>query len=398
MSSDFTAFSYMTVNPAVRSDRLIVSELKVHMKPFAHDVAEVWVQSVDDIDPTRWTTGVPVSILYGRTIGLTDTFYGYILSVERNWGQVDRTPPVGRIMRITAIGASYPMKADLTTIYQGMTSAQIGRALALSHYLDFDIPDSPWVWPSKASSGISEWSFLSELAKASGLILYCHGTQVRMYDPLLPVQRRNAVVPYFYEKDSGKGQTVVEFRTDVTEVSSTEGRRKRVRVVQGLDVATGQPIYATDSGPEPALGQRGLPPAFTETVTDLVATSQKAANALLSARGLENRFYIRARAVLSGDPRVTQHSPVVIEGLGSRDSGVWQVLEATHHVKKRWYSTDVVLGRDSDYDNGARPGLPDGVARAQQDPYGATVYTGPPTVLANNAWRAAWSPGVSSAA
>jgi hypothetical protein len=387
--SDFNAFAYLTVNPAVRSDRLVLSELKLHMKAFSHDVAEMWVQSVDDTDPVRWSTGVPLSIHYGRAPNQVDTFYGYVLDVQRNWGQVTRTSPMGRMMRVTALGASYPMKEDLTTLFHQMTTDQIATALARSHYFDTDIPPTDWAWPTKSSSGESEWTFLVELAKASGLIMYCHGTQFRMYDPLTPLQRKNVTVPHFYEKDSGRGQSVLSFDTDLSEVSSEEGRRKRTRVVRGID-ALGQSIYATDAGPVPALGQRSLAPAFSETVTDLVTVDQRAANALLPARGLENRFYHRAKAVLSGDPRITQQSPVVIEGLGPRDSGIWQVLEAVHHIRKRWYSTDVVLGRDSDFDNGKRPGLPDGVLRDRLDPYASALAPPPPSVLANGQWRAGW--------
>lgn len=388
--ADFNAFAYLSVNPMVRSDRLALSEFKLYMKAFSHDVAEMWVQSVDDSDPVRWTTGVPLSVYYGRAPNQVDHFYGYVLDVQRNWGQTIRTPPMGRMLRVTAIGASYPMKEDLTTLFHGMTSAQIATALAWAHYLDTDIPDTDWVWPTKSSSGRSEWSFLVELAKVSGLIMYCHGTQVRMYDPLAPLQRKNMVVPRFYEKDSGQAQTVLSFDTHLTEVSSEEGRRKRSRVVRGIDRITGQPIYATDPGPAPTLGQRNLAPAFTETVTDLVTVDQRAANALLSARGVENLFHHRAKARLSGDPRVTQQSPVVIEGLGQRDSGVWQVLEAVHHVRKRWYATDVVLGRDADFDTGQRPGLPDGVVRNRLDPYASALAPPPPTVLVNGQWRAAW--------
>lgn len=388
--ADPQAFAYVYMDPAHRTDRLAASELWIRMASFRHDTAEVIIQGIDDIDPTRWTTGTPLRITYGRSLAAMGEFVGYLLNINRDWSQVQHATLPRRTAKITAIGASNPLKADLTNIYTGMTSAQIATTLVESHYLDRDIPSTSYVWPSRAASGTSEWSFLCELAKASGLVLYCKGTQVRMYDPLTPLKRNNSVVPYFYEHASGKGSTVLDFRSDVTEMSAEHGRRKRTRILRGMDANTGVPFLATDSGPVHTLATRNLAPSVSESVIDLVAPNQAAATALLPARSVENRFYIRAQARFSGDITVTQASPVVIEGLGTRDSGIWQVLEATHHIRKNWFSTDCELGRDSDYDNGVRPGLPANVARARLDPYATPVLANPPTVLVNGQWRAAW--------
>lgn len=385
------SFAYAQIDPSSRSDRLAVSESWVRMAPFQHDTAKMVIHGVDDIDATRWTTGTPMELTWGRQPNQTGTFYGYVASVHRNWAQNQRLTINNRLMTVWAVGASYPLKEDLTTVYRNMSSSQIAASLARSHYLDTDIPATSYVWPQKASSGISQWRFLANLAKASGLIMYCNKTQLRMYDPLLPLSRTNTVVPYFYEKDISSTASVLTFDTDVNEVSSDEGRRKRSRSVHGVDASTGTVFYVSDDA-HGFLAQRSLTPQFGETVVDMVAKNQASAAALLPARDLENRFYIRAKASFAGDVRLTQMSPVVIEGLGSRNSGLWQILEVTHHYKKFWYSSDCLLGRDSDYDNGVRPGLPSGVARARLDGSSQTVLTNPPTVLVSGQWRAAWAP------
>jgi phage protein D len=397
MSSDSRAFAYAYINPAVRSDRLRCIDMEHTMKPFDHDLLRFKVQGVDDTDQTRWTTGVPVRIQYGRwPLGVTN-FFGYIGGVNRTWDQSVRTGPSGRVMEVWCIGASYPLKAPITTIFTGMTSSQIASSVASASGLDIDIPPTAYTWPQKSAPGLTQWKFLSELALASGCTLYVNRTQMRFYDPSTILQRNNLVVPIFYEKDAALSQaggaaTVVSLHTDVTELSAVEGRRKRNRVVQGIDAVTGAPIFTTSAAQAvPSMASRTLAPIFAEAVTDLVTRSQADAVALLPARTAANRFHIRGKAILSGDVRVTQESPIVIEGLGTRDSGVWQVIEACHIVRKNWYSTECVLGRDSDYDNGVRPGLPPGVAATRLTTTAASGAGEPPSVLLSGQWRAAYT-------
>lgn len=391
--ADSNAFAYLYANPARRSDRLIVRDLKVYMAPFRHDMAKIVVQGPTDEDWTRWDTGVPLRVQYGRTPSAISNFFGYVLGVDRHWEQTNKLAISDRTMEILAVGASWPFKEGLATAFSGMSSSQIATQIASQNYFDIDAPATDFVWPTKNVSGSSIWEFLCELAKSSGLTCAMNGTQLRFYDPMTILRRNNSVVPVFYEKDSALGQTVLEMQTDVTELSASEGRRKRLRVVQGTDIRTGTDIYVRDDGTHQGtyLARRYRPTLFTEFVSDMVTIDQSSASALLPARTTENRFYIRARAKLAGDVRVVQESPIVIEGLGTRDSGLWQAIEVVHHVHKNWYALDCELGRDSDYDNGVRPGLPAGVARARLDPYETIVFNSPPTALINGRWRAAWT-------
>lgn len=405
MATDTRAFAFAYVNPAVRSDHLACVEMEHTMAPFDHDMMRFKIVGVDDTDQTRWTTGVPVRVQYGRyPLGVTN-FFGYIGGVNRLWTQTSKTNLSSRIMEVWAVGASWPLKTPLSTVFTSVTSAQIATTVASAYGLDVDIPATSYLWPQKSAPGRTAFEFLADLARDSGCIFYVNQTQMRFYDPVTVLLRNNSVVPVFYEKDtalsqSGGQATVLDFESDVTELSNVEGRRKRNRVVQGLDAVTGAPIYAASSAQStPLLASRSLPPIFGETVTDMVTASQADANSLLPARTVANRFFARARARFSGDARITQESPVVVEGLGIRDSGIWQVISAVHTVRKNWYSTDCVLGRDSDYDNGVRPGLSAGVARASLDSTESSATGSPATVLQNGQWRATYTTaGVSLAA
>lgn len=394
--ADSNAFAFLQMDPANRSERLWLRDCKVYMSPFEHDMAHVIVQGPDDADWTQWDTGTPLWIQYGRNPSSVATFYGYLLSTTRHWDQTQKLAVKDRLMEVIAIGASWPLKDGLSTSYTNLTSSQMAQQIATINYFNVDAPATSYVWPSKNVGGCSEWEFLCDLAKQSGLICYMHGTELRFYDAMTRLRRNNSVVPVFYEKDSGKGMSVLSFSTDSTDMSADPGRIKRNRVHVSTDIRTGQPVLVQDDGTTSLgsfLAARYKPPAFTEYATDLVSESQMAAQTLLPARTIENRFAFRAKGVLSGDARVTQESPIVVEGVGARNSGIWQVLEVCHHVKWHWYSTDVTLGRDSDYDNGVRPGLPANQARAQFDPSQTIVFNDPPTTLVNGRWRSAWTSG-----
>lgn len=389
MSGDSTAFALAYINPANRSDSLTCVEMAHTMAPFNHDMMTFSVRGVDDTDSTRWTTGTPVRVQYGRYPTSITNFYGYVGGVERTWTQPTKTSPSVRVMQVWCIGASYPLKAPIANVFTGMTSSQIAINIANDNALDSDIPPTSYSWPQKAAAGVTQLQFLSELARDSGCTFYVHRTQLRFYDPSTILVRNSQVIPIFYEKDAALSQnngvaTVLDFHTDITELSAVEGRRKRTRVVQGLDAVTGAPIYNTDTPSAVTLAAVSLPPLFAESVTDMVIANQSDANNLLPARTIANRFFSKATARVSGHVAITQESPVVIEGLGSRDSGLWQVLEATHIIRRNWYSTDCVLGRDSDYDNGVRPGLPTGSV-----PVNGT--TAPASVLVNGQWRSTYT-------
>lgn len=394
--ADPQAFAYLQVDPQNRSERLTLESFDLLLRPFHHDMATIVVYAMEDTDFSRWTAGVPLKVTYGRA-ATSETFYGYILEVNRLWSTEERRPPSFRPLQVTAIGTSYWLKQPLSELFRGLSTAHIARKLARANFLDFDIPVAPsdYIWPVKSAPGVSQWAFLVDLAKASGLTLYVKDTQLRMYDALTILRRNLTTIPVFYDKDTSNINSVAKFETNLVEVSSTEGRKKRGRVVNSLDQLTGAPIYVSDSGQSAAanLALRYQKPVFSEIVTDLVTDSQSTAGDLLSARSIENRFPSRAEATVLGDLRITQDSPVVFEGLGRRDSGLWQALTVKHCVRKNLFMTELELGRDSDYDNGNRPGPPANIIRPHLDPYATTIFNVvPPVVLVNGRWRSAWSP------
>lgn len=392
--ADPTVAAFLYTNPGKSNTKLVIKELKVEMHPYAHNLAKITMQNSDDTKISQWDTGTPVLISYGRRpTGMTN-FYGYMLTPQPTFSQTLRASPQNRLMTIWAMGTSYPMLNGLSQSFSNKTAAQMVKSVAGAHYLDIYAPVSAadYVWPMKnALNGESQWQFLTELAKASGRTCHMIGTQLAFYDSATLLTSPAPTVPTFYEKDSGKGMTVLGFTADNSELSVATGRQKRTRVLQSI-TSSGTPVSLThnDAKDPHYYGARYRTPLFTEYVSGLVAHTQNAATTLLPARTLENRFYLRAEATLAGNVRVTQQSPIVIEGLGVRDSGLWQVLSVTHHVKWQYYALECELGRDSDFDNGVRPSNRPGIDRAYLASTAVASAAVPPTILSNGQWRAAY--------
>jgi len=391
--ADGNVFAFCYRDPGRRLPRLTCKELRHDMAPYSHDIVEAWIQSQDDTDVSVWDTGVPIHFEYGRSPNEVVDFYGYVLSTSRNWVQNEHINSLSQIMHVHAVGASWVMKDGYQEVWKQVTAPNVAQQLAQRHYFTADAPPDNYVWPALHAGATTEWKFLCDLAHRSGRTCYVHGTELRFYDSTTPLLRNQTVVPTFYEKDGSTGNSVISFQTDHSRGSSAEGRRQRVRVLHGHDAYTGALLQSTTVGqPRIQLASRYVVPTFMDYETDIVVRSQADAQALLPAAEEHNRFPIRASAVLAGNPHITQESPIVLEGLGPRDSGIWQVLNARNVVKWQYWATEADLGRDSDFDNGVRPGRPANVARAQYDASQQLVFSQTRAVLSRGLWRSA-TPG-----
>lgn len=384
-------FANAWVNPGAGARMLTVRDLKVYMNGWQHDMAVAVIGGIDDVDQVTWNVGTPVLIRYGRT-NRWDEFYGYLTNTSRHWEQNQRTRTDQRFLNIKAIGASWPLKDGFAGAYIDHSAVSIATDIANKNYFDIDAPADSYVFPALASAGRSYWDFLVYVAKKVSRTCHMHGTQLRFYDSVELAQRPGYVIPRFQEKDAAGVATVIDLTTDSSEAGSIEGRRRRNRVMQSTD-SWGNSITGTDDGSslQGAYGARRLPALFTEYVSDVVVNTQADIDNLLPAVTSNNRFWNRAKATLLGNVRVTQETPIIIEGLGPRDSGMWQVLSVCHHIRPKQYEMMCELGRDADYDNGIRPGLPSGLARTYLDGTASAAPQVPGTQLMNGRWRSTYT-------
>lgn len=352
--ADINAFSRLMVDPAQRSSWITITDCEIEMAPYAHDMAHLVLTGIQDIDTMTWTSGTPVHVQWGRYPSQITNFYGYMVATNRHWQQGDRTPFPLRKMEVVCIGASVKLRDSFRGSFSNETGSSIAAQVAQSYNLSVVASRTTYAWPAKNSVGLSAWAFLAELAKADGCILACNGTTLRYTEPLATLQSGNTEVPVFYEKDSGQAMTLLEFHTDNTSISAAEGRRQLQRVMTSIG-SSGESISVTGVPVTAGLASRPAAAFFVEHPSTISVVDQANAEAVLAGLGETNRFPIRAHAQLTGNVNVVQESPVVVEGLGPRDSGIWQVLTAKHRIRKNNYAVECELGRDSDTDTGQRP-------------------------------------------
>lgn len=391
---DTNVFAHVVLDPNRGHATRTVRRLDVVQKEYHHDIAEVVVRGETD-NAEEFKTGTPVQIDYGRFPRDEGTFYGYI---NHTVPEVDRThPQVGsRDMKLVCIGASYTMKQPLTGVFTDRTAQGVVLDIAGQFLFTADIPfsNTDIVFPSLNCPGLSAWKFCAETAKKAGLVFYCNKTEIRMMDPLEELHRLDRFVPTFYHRDYFPGiDTIISFKTESGDYFPEPGRQRVTRLAYGVNPRTGEMIFATNDGSSgPITLARTAPkPRFAKYETALVVGDNFLANQRLDAAAKLNRFHVKAVAEVNGDPRIHQGSVVVLEGLNDKHSGLWYVHEATHAISAQRFSTKLVLGRDSEYDDGTRPGPPVNVVSPRYDPYNQQVVVEtPPTILVGDTWRSAW--------
>lgn len=389
---DANVFVKAVFDITVRADPKRVLEFSLLQREYHHDFAIIEVQGEQD-NQREYRTGAPVQLTWGRSPQGTDDFYGYIDHVVPKLDRKERATNMRSIM-VYCLGASWPLKNPVQSVYVGLTTSDAIRDVAAKNFFTTDVTDNQIIWPSLSAAGVSQWDFLVDMAKRSGRTLYCNKTEVRCYDALTTLKRSDRPVPtfYFYDKHP-ELNTVIDFKVRSGEAGVEDGRQRRIRYAQGIDDHTGLAVFARDDASQLTVDQLSLDspdPWFDKFETDFVVPSNLLAMQRLDAEARRNRFYIKAHAQVVGDTRVTQGGVVILEGLANKHSGAWYVHAVKHTITKARYVMDLELGRDSEYDDGLRPGPPANVVRPRFDPFGIEVTRTPPTILVNGTWRSSW--------
>lgn len=392
--ADPSVFATVVLDPLLNRNSKAVMSMRLIQKEYHHDMVEVVLRGEHD-DLTEFRTGSPVRIDFGRYPKQEDAFFGYLNHVEP---VVDREHPElsSRLTKVLCIGASYVMKQPITGVFTNRTAQGVVLDVAQQFLFTADIPfaNIDIVFPSLSCPGHTAWAFCSETAKKAGLVFYCNKTEARMYDPLVTLHRFDRFLPTFYHRDSFPNtDSIIRFEVESGDYFPQARRHLAKRLAYGVNSRTGEMVFATNEGAPGAqkLARNAPTPQFSKYETGLVVGDQYIAAQRLDAEANQNRFHVQATAEVIGDPNVHQGAIVVMEGLGDKHSGLWYVHEAVHNVSFERYSTSLVLGRDSEYDDGVRPGPPVNVVRTRFDPFDQQqVRETPPSVLVNNVWRSAW--------
>lgn len=389
------ACAYITFDPGGIAAKKTVNTVKVMMTEGMHDTAVITVRGTMT-DAPELQPGTPVCIQYGWNPTDTDWFYGYIDHVESCYDK--SRPDQSTFEDVVCLGASYSMKDPYIGAWQAVQASSLVQLIAGTYYLSSLVENDDYVWPQLSNPGASAWSFLVQLAQKNGYSLACNQTMLRFISVDVAVRCYGPSMPVFKTRNTAIGvaqQGVSFFQATTGESFTTPGAISSVRTIGGLDLNTGQIIGAVNDGEDMTiLGQFSVYPFFNQQISDVVVPSQGSAQQTLAGIAQHNRFNYQATATLSGMTAVKQGTPIVLNGIDSRNDGMWWVQDVTHKISTVGYSMDVGLGRDSKGDSGMRPVQMPAVAFSPRNPLSYAITNAPPTKLVNNRWRAQFSSNV----
>lgn len=310
-----------------------------------HDVAIIKLPQGKVSSATlQFAYGVPVSFAWSSYSG-RGTFVGYVHSA------VPWVNSGGSGYDITAVGASMPLKAVNQRVWTNTTASQVARLIASEHHLAFDVEEHSRVFPQITQDGISDWSVLRTLADRVGYSLrmegvtlqfVSRGTLARYYRSLAPATRTSltdySTIP--------SGRDIISFQPVLGEHQPESGDVRAFHTVKGIDPVTGVPFSATASGPSNP-GRAGSSPIQRVYSTE-TARSHVEAQHIAQAAADKNRYPIRAKATMYGNPELAPGRVLFIDSPQYKMAGYWTVLSADHTIKNGVaYTMDVELGTEA---------------------------------------------------
>jgi len=315
-------------------------EVWIYQREYFHDVAVVEVHAESSND-AKYRGGMPVQIQWGWLPHATDYFHGYVHHTEHI---EHKDKP--RTLRITCIGSSYPMKAPSHKVWKKATKRHIAATLAKHYRFSATIEDDRVVMPTITQHGQSDWDMLVNLAQRAGYTFFVHKTHMFFHERVVHPRPHKSV--YFLRHANGahyRRNSVYSFKHMVGE--TIPGTARKARLVHGVADNGKRVTYRVDPDNCDVLGTVAPPVLFGEMVNHRPVHSGNDAATYLKALNNRYRFHYKAKAVLSGDVKVTQTSTIRLHGIDSSNDGYWYVTEVAHHITLADYTLEVELGRDS---------------------------------------------------
>lgn len=364
--------------------------LVVIQQACAHDVIAAVIKGGDD-ESRVYETGMPLSVQWGYQNGEVKTAYGYAHHTEPIMGKGGLGQ--AQTLKFVAIGASYVLKQPAQNIWVGRTVSSVVQEIADGVLFSTQIGDHPQVWNNLSQDGKPSWDFLASLASKLGWLLYADNTDLHFHEYLPDFQgmRDNAVLFGAGRNPVGPGSVITfhAIRGETVPGAGIKGGRR----LGGVDPRSGDVFTLEDDGevwPGGVMGAKTQAPLFLQ-YEDMAAGSLDEARSQIDGATQANRWYIQAKAEVTGTPRIRPGVLAAFDGLGKRHDGYWYVQAVEHEIIGGRYRMYLDLGRDSEWDQYLRPD-----PRARRSITGAQNVV-PDTILTNGVWRAAHGAGVSGA-
>ena len=378
----------LTLDPAGAKLTPIVSHAKVIQEDGAHDMAVVRIRGTDPTLPP-FTSGTPVTLVYGWSPAGLQTFYGYVNHVVPEHAHNSNTSIANVYSTVVCMGLSYPMRNASSAAWPSVQASYLVQQKVAQYFLSGIVETDDPTWPQLSNPGISDWKFLAGLAEKLGYCLAVNQSLLKFMSVDQVVNLYSSTIPTFWTKLAAPQPSyanISSFSVLQGETALTGNGAKVRRVVSGVDSETGQSFTVYSDPPSPSLASTSPTPYFQTYETTVPSTNALLATQALAGVAATNRFYIQADADVAGNSAITQAIPVLLLGLGTTHSGTWYVMRAVHEITNTNFVTHLKLGRDGTIDNGVRPQRPPEQVTGFTDP----TSTPPSTVLVNGMWRSAY--------
>jgi hypothetical protein len=361
--------------------------LTLIQREFCHEVCSVLIETETDA-ASRYDTKTPISIDWGLS-GKVSTFYGYVHHSQPIAVAGQRAE---NKLKLICVGATYPLDDEAQRVWRNVTVSQVAREILDDVKLSGHVADHPQGWSTLSQAGESSWNYLASLAQKVGWTMAPVNTDVHFHDPLWNIMRMKQTAAQYTFGSKIPEQQILVFSPVSGETTPGFGAKAN-RTIYGIDPMSVKPFATTVGG----INAYGLGDVYADPVVSSFSSASAAgvaeAGSILVGEAKKNRWYIQARAEVSGSTRLRPGVLVSIDGINPRHNGYWYVLAVEHEVTGDGMTDHLVLGRDSEWDQNFRPD-PRGrrVLSPRLDPYGQQQVTVPPTLLVNKVWRAAFSP------
>ena len=299
----------------------------------SHDIVEIYYSTFSSVFFRGIKTGVPVQITW-RNDKVKETFYGHTVDASYLTAQ-----QLNRDVKITCVGASFPLKDRQSKIWTNRTASEIAFDIAKKFKLKPVITPSSIRFTQESISGHSYWEKLNELAKKIGYGVQVIGTELHFHPIDKMIDQFMTTIPVMSFKDPLQGPesnrdvpTLMMFEPIIGDHNESDAFSRSINTVSGVDPLTSKPFTFKSSSNKVGknLRENTKDPLFSTVETNTVVASAAMAKALSESRSQLGRFTIPATAVGQGDPRIAPWRTFEVQGTGIVTDGYWIVEKAVH--------------------------------------------------------------------
>lgn len=340
-------FNYIQVSfPETTLQPTVIYSATISQKRYAHELATLYFKDWGVLyDVVK--AGSPVHLLI-KGLNEERNFYGYVHHINLN-----RTPGKN-FTEVVVIGASFPMKQQVQTVYKNITADQVVKQIATKYnFVSYTVP-SPRVYPQIAQTGHSDWEFMVRLAKQNGYTLRAINTEL-YFEPVMnefTLYRQEAPKFVMRPASDPNGSTLYSFKPIIGESVPYEDAIKGAIAVGGVDIANNVPVSITQQIRSAKSRERKQLEFFDRFDVNTVATDVTVAQYEAEAAENRNYFPYRGKVEVLGNPNLHPDMPIYLDGIGAPYSGYWVILEAEHTIveeelNRQRYTTTLLVGTDS---------------------------------------------------